>query len=69
MEYWKARHIAGFASKEFRWTPASNKKESAFKRRRPMPSVGYNKIPDTGYRIPDTGYRIPDTGYQLRLVR
>ncbi len=55
MEYWKARHIAGFASKEFRWTPASNKKESAFKRRRPMPSVGYNKI--------------PDTGYQLRLVR
>lgn len=51
MEYWKARHIAGFASKEFRWTPASNKKESAFKRRRPMPSVGYNKIPDTGYRI------------------
>ena len=54
MENWKARHIAGFASKEFRWIPASNKKESAFKRRRPMPSVGY---------------KMPDAGYQLRLVR
>ena len=40
MEYWKARHIVVFASREFRWITASNKKESAFKRRRPMPNIG-----------------------------
>jgi len=40
MGYWKARHIVVFASREFRWITASNKKESAFKRRRPMPNIG-----------------------------
>ena len=61
MEYWKARHIAGFASKEFRWIPASNKKESAFKRRRQMPRLGY-KMPGINCGLSDEACRVSTVG-------